>query len=63
MILKSMHELMRQTELSRTLIENKKTDSPNESTFTNIIYAEAVKTVPYRVETKFKPNSFKGSNY
>ena len=29
--LKSMAELMKQTELTRTFTENKKTDSPNES--------------------------------
>ena len=37
---------MKQTELTRTLIENKKTDSPNESSSKNISYAEAVKLSP-----------------
>ena len=35
-ILKSMHELMKQTVTTRTLTENKKTDSPNEISSKNI---------------------------
>ena len=38
-ILNSMDELMKQTDLTRTFIENKKTDSPNESSSKNISYA------------------------
>ena len=37
---------MKQTELTRTLIENKKTDRPNENSSKNISYAEAVKLSP-----------------
>ena len=44
--LKSMDELMKQTELTRTLIKNKKTDSLNESSSKNFRYAEAVKLSP-----------------
>ena len=42
-ILETMDELMKQTELTRTLIENEKTDSPSESSDKNFSYAEAVK--------------------
>ena len=42
-ILKSMEESMKQTEVTRTLIENKKTVGPNESSSKNFSYTEAVK--------------------
>ena len=42
-ILKSMDELVKQTELTRTLIENRKTDRPNENSDKNFSYEEAVK--------------------
>ena len=45
-ILKSMDELMEQTELTRTLVEIKKTYNPNESSSKNISYAQAVKLSP-----------------
>ena len=45
-ILKSMDELMKQTELTRTLIENKKADNPKESSDKDFSYAEAVKFSP-----------------
>ena len=44
--LKSMGEVMKQTELTRTLIVKIKTDSPNESFPKNISYSEAVKLSP-----------------
>ena len=37
---------MKQTDLNRTLIENKKTDTPNKSSSKNYGYAEAVKLSP-----------------
>ena len=45
---------MKQTELTRTLIENKITDSPNESSSTNNSYAEAVQLSP--IVLKLTPN-------
>ena len=42
-----MDEFLKQTELARTLVENKKTDSPNGSSSKNISYTEC-ETVPYR---------------
>ena len=45
-ILKSMDEIMKQTELTRTIFENKKTDCPEESLPNNISYAEAVHLSP-----------------
>ena len=44
---------MKETELTRTLIENKKTDSPNESSDKDFSYADAVKLSPIVL----KPNS------
>ena len=41
-----MDELMEQTDLARTLIINKETDSPTLSTSKNISYAEAIKLFP-----------------
>ena len=38
-----MDELMKHTELTRSLIENKKTNNPNESLLKNISYAEALR--------------------
>ena len=46
-------ESMKQTELTKMLIENIKTDSPDESSSKNISYAEAVKLSPILL----KPNS------
>ena len=40
--LKSLNELIKQTKLNWTLIDNKKPDSPNVSSSKNISYAEAV---------------------
>ena len=37
---------MQKTDITRTLTENKKTDSPNESSDKNFSYAEAVKLSP-----------------
>ena len=45
-ILKSMDQIMKQTELTRTCIKNKKTESPNESSSKNFSYAEAVQLSP-----------------
>ena len=42
-----MDELMKQIELTRYFIENKKTISLNESSSKNICYAEAVKLSPF----------------
>ena len=44
--LKSMDELMKRTELTRTLVENTKIDSPIESLFRKQSYAEAVQLSP-----------------
>ena len=44
---------MKQIELTRTLIENKKTDGPNKSSSENISYTEAVQLYP----SALKPTS------
>ena len=41
-----MDELMKHTEFTTTLIENKKTESPNETSPKNINYAEAAQLAP-----------------
>ena len=41
-----MDDLMKQTEITRTLIEKEKTNSPNERSSKNISYAEALKPSP-----------------
>ena len=51
--LKSMYELVKQTELTRMLIENKKTDSSDASTYKTISCEEAVQMS----SIVLKPNS------
>ena len=58
-ILKSIDEVMKQTELNRTHIENKKADSLNENSSKNYSYAEAVKLSP----TVLKPTSSQTLSY
>ena len=53
-----MDDLMKQTESTKTLIENNKSDNHNESSSKNISYAEAVQLSPIALKNQLQAKLF-----